>query len=71
MPNSSQFAAPGNVTLRVMGGKSGKIAARNGKDVAMDGKVGGKNGKDGWGCGGIHLAAPAVACGRGWAVRRG
>jgi hypothetical protein len=31
MLNSSQFAARTNVTIRVMGGKSGKIAARNGK----------------------------------------
>jgi hypothetical protein len=45
MPNSSQFAAPGNSTLRVLGGKSGKIAARNGNEVATDGTVDGKNGK--------------------------
>src|SRR5689334_5673575 len=31
MPHSSRFTRSGNVTLRVMGGKSGKIAARNGK----------------------------------------
>jgi hypothetical protein len=30
-----------------MGGKSGKIAARNGNEVAMGGTVGGKNGKVG------------------------
>ncbi len=51
------------MTFRVMGGKNGKIAARNGNEVAMDGKAGGKNGKDGRGCDGIQLAAPAVACG--------
>src|SRR5690348_18416956 len=31
MANSSRVAGFGNLTLRVMGGKSGKIAARNGK----------------------------------------
>jgi len=34
MPNSSGFAAFVNVTFRVLGGKSGNIAARNGNDVA-------------------------------------
>jgi hypothetical protein len=61
MSNSSGFAARMSVTLRVMGGKSGKIAARNGNDVATSGKVGGKNGKGGRGCGGIHAGARAVA----------
>jgi hypothetical protein len=37
MPDSSRFAACGNLTFRVMGGKRGKIRQRNGK-------VGGKNG---------------------------
>jgi hypothetical protein len=41
MPNSSQFAASANLTFRVMGGKSGKVAARNGKEVATSGKVSG------------------------------
>ena len=44
MLDSSRFAGIANVTFRAMGGKSGKIAARNGKDVATDGTVGGKNG---------------------------
>jgi hypothetical protein len=44
MPHSSRFAPRANLTLRVLGGKSGKIAARNGKKVATDGKVGDKNG---------------------------
>jgi hypothetical protein len=35
----------GNVTLRVLGGKSGKIVARSGKEMARFGTVGGKNGK--------------------------
>jgi hypothetical protein len=46
-----------------MGGKSGKIAARSGNEVATDGKVGGKNGKDAQGCGDIHVATPVVAMG--------
>src|SRR5690242_18761170 len=45
MRNSSGFAGRANVTFGVMGGKSGKIAARSGNDVARSGKVGGKNGK--------------------------
>jgi hypothetical protein len=32
--NSSRAGRIGNLTFRVMGGKSGKIAARNGNDVA-------------------------------------
>jgi len=32
--NSSWFAEIGNLTFRVMGGKSGKIAARSGNEVA-------------------------------------
>jgi hypothetical protein len=67
MPHSSRFARIDNVTLRVMGGKSGKIAARNGKDVATDGTVGGKNGNGSWGCGHVHDARVAVAIGRWWA----
>jgi hypothetical protein len=57
----------GNVTFGVLGGKSGKIEARNGKDVAMDGKVGGKNGKggkDGRRCGRIYGRGRAAAMGR-------
>jgi hypothetical protein len=42
--DSSRFAGIANVTFRAMGGKSGKIVARNGKDVATDGTVSGKNG---------------------------
>jgi hypothetical protein len=34
MPHSSRFAARDNLTFRVIGGKSGMIAARNGNDVA-------------------------------------
>jgi hypothetical protein len=34
MPNSSRVAGIGNLTFRVMGGKGGKIAARNGNNVA-------------------------------------
>ena len=45
--DSSRFAGDDNLTFWVMGGKNGKIAARNGNDVATDGKVGGKRGKDG------------------------
>ena len=45
MSNSSPVMGIGNVTFRVMDGKSGKIAARNGNEVATDGTVGGKNGK--------------------------
>jgi len=38
MLNSSGFAGIGDLTFRVMGGKSGN-------DLARNGKVGGKNGK--------------------------
>jgi hypothetical protein len=34
MPNSSRFARSCTLTLRVLGGKSGKIAARNGNEMA-------------------------------------
>jgi hypothetical protein len=33
-PHSSRFAGIANLTFRVMGGKSGKIAARSGNEVA-------------------------------------
>jgi hypothetical protein len=61
MPNSSRFAAKGNVTFDVLGGKSGKIAARNGNEVATDGTVGGKNGKVRRGNGQLHVAKPVIA----------
>jgi hypothetical protein len=50
LPNSSGFAAHGNVTVRVLSGKSGKKRQRRGNDVATDGTVGGKNGKVLGGC---------------------
>jgi hypothetical protein len=34
LPHSSRFAPRGNLTFRVMGGKGGKITARNGNDLA-------------------------------------
>jgi hypothetical protein len=58
MPDSSRFATRDNVILRVMSGKGGKIAARNGKDVATDGTVGGKNGNDARRWGRLHAASP-------------
>jgi hypothetical protein len=45
MPNSSLATQIGNLTCRVMGGKSGKKRQRGGNEVATDGTVGGKNGK--------------------------
>jgi hypothetical protein len=56
-----RFAARNYVTLRVMGGKSGKIAARNGNEVAIDGKVGGKNGKVRRRNGHLHAASTPLA----------
>jgi hypothetical protein len=61
MPNSSRFAAFGHLTVDVLGGKSGTIAARNGNEVAMDGTVGGKNGKVRRGNGQLHVAKPVIA----------
>jgi hypothetical protein len=54
MPDSSRFAGSDNLTFCVMGGKSGTIAARNGKG-------GGKNGAVWWGCGRVQAATRAVA----------
>jgi len=53
------------------GGKSGTIAARNGKDVATDGTVGGKNGKDGNMGGKPHPLARNLCPGRGGQARWG
>jgi hypothetical protein len=63
-----RFAACANVTFRFMGGNNGKIAARNGNEVATDGTVGGKNGKVWWVRGHVHDARGAVACGSRWRV---
>jgi hypothetical protein len=54
MPNSSQFTARGNVTFRVLGGKSGKIWQRSGK-------VGGKNGKVRMGFSQLHATGVTAA----------
>jgi len=51
-----------------MGGKSGTITARNGKDVATDGKVGGKNGNVWRERGHIQAVRCAAACGGDRAV---
>ena len=47
--------------MRVQGGKSGKIAAKSGNEMATDGKVSGKNGKDAREHGGIHVVTPGIA----------
>jgi hypothetical protein len=60
-PHSSRVTGIGNLTFRVMGGKSGKIAARNGKEVAMDGKFGGKNGNVLRDAVALHTCEPALA----------
>jgi hypothetical protein len=46
--------------------RSGKIAARNGKDVATDGKVDGKNGNVWWRRGYIHATMLAAAHAPNW-----
>jgi hypothetical protein len=64
--DSSHFAAHDTVSFRVLGGKSGKIAARDGNEVARFGKVGGKSGNVWQGCRSIHVTKHVVAHGCGW-----
>src|SRR5579859_4511458 len=64
MPHSSRFAGMGHLTFRVMGGKSGTIAATNGKKwqgerQKRQGWAG--MGGDGRGFGCVHVAPPAAA----------
>jgi hypothetical protein len=55
--SSSHLARSGHLTFCVMGDKGGKIAARNGNDVATDGTVRGKSGKVRQGYGHVHVLA--------------